>query len=64
MFKVRKTTDAGTSEFLSVQFDFLDPSGSDITVDVIFYLVVYGIEGKSNNVPPEVFSRIWYPQKG
>ena len=45
-----------TNEFLSVQFDFLDPSGSTFTADVIFYLVVYGIEGKSNNVHPEVFS--------
>ena len=23
-------------------------------------MVVYGIAGKSNNVPPEVFSRMWY----
>ena len=56
-----KTTDAGTGEFLSVQFDFLDPSGANITADVIFYLVVSGIEGQANNDPPEVFSRMWYP---
>ena len=36
-----KSTDSGANEFLLVQFDFLDPSSSDITVNVIFHLVVY-----------------------
>ena len=62
IFQIEKETDG--AGFMSVQFDILDPSGSAITADVIFYLVIYGVSGHVSNVPVEVFNPLWYITNG